>query len=114
MPGRLTLPRPARLRTTREFDRVFRKRQKIDNPLFVIHYAPSGVVRLGISVSRRVAPQAVARNRIRRRVRESFRAQRELLPSHDFVVQARPAAARASTGELREALDLLWQRIIES
>lgn len=114
MRGRLGLPQPARLRTARDFDRVFRNRQKIDNPLFVIHHAPSDQARLGLVVSRRVARQAVSRNRIRRGIRETFRMHRHRLPPRDYIVQARQAAAQSGAKEMRAALDQLWDRMIDS
>ena len=61
-----------------------------------------GVPRLGLSVSKKVGT-AVARNRVRRRLKETFRSSpSELLGEADFVVSARPAAAEASFEELGE------------
>ncbi len=103
-------PRSARLLTGREFRRVFDQRKASGNALFRIHYAPAASARLGVAVSKRVSPKAVIRNRIRRQVRESFRLIRTELAPCDYIVLARPAAARATPDELRKALDQLWQR----
>lgn len=57
--------------------------------------SPAGQARLGVTVSRRVGG-AVARNRIKRLVREVFRKNRAALGVPlDVVVIARPAAAEA-------------------
>ena len=66
--------------------------------------------RLGLAVSRKTAPKAVDRNRIKRLVRESFR-QAPALPPEDLVVIARPAAREADSSTLRTSLDQHWQRL---
>lgn len=63
-----------------------------------------GAAKLGLAVSRRVGG-AVARNRVKRRVREWFRQARSKLPPRtDWVVIARAGAAgldqRATDAEL--------------
>lgn len=70
----------------------------------------NATARLGISVSKRVAAQAVERNRIKRIARESFRRQRLLLPPGDYVLLAQRDAANASSKALSEGLAALWQR----
>lgn len=60
--------------------------------------------RLGITVSKRVG-NAVARNRVKRRIREWFRAEREQLdPRMDLVVIGRSQAAPLSGGEISRQL----------
>jgi len=103
-------PRTARLLSGREFQRVFDHRKACSNPLFRIHHAPAEAARLGLAVSKRVSPKAVVRNRIRRQIRESFRLKRAELAPCDYIVLARPAAATATSTEVRTALDQLWQR----
>ncbi len=110
MPGRLDLPRQARLLAGSAFSRVFATRKARSNRYFTIHYAPADKPRLGMAVSRRVSNKAVVRNRIRRQIRESFRHQRALVKAMDYVVVARKAAADVDNAGLREALDQLWQR----
>lgn len=110
MPGRLSHPRSARLLKGAEFKAVFDQRRVIANDLFRIHYADGDEPRLGMAVSKRVSPRAVARNRIRRQIRESFRLIRPRLAPLDFVILAKPAAARTESAELRRSLNQLWQR----
>lgn len=60
--------------------------------------------RLGITVSRKVG-SAVVRNRVKRQVREWFRAARpRLRPGIDLVVIGRSAAARLARGEAKGIL----------
>ena len=69
-----------------------------------------GAPRLGLAVAVRAAGGAVARNRLRRIIRESFRLHREALPSLDLVVSARPQARAAAPEALRASLAALWRR----
>lgn len=109
MPGRLQLPRQARVLAGAEFTRVFATRKARGNRYFTIHFAPADAPRLGLAVSRRVSNRAVERNRIRRQIRESFRHQRAHLKAMDYVVVARQPATGLDNSGLREALDQLWQ-----
>lgn len=77
--------------------------------------------RLGLAVSRKVAQKAVARNRIKRIIRESFRKehgtgggteQGELhLPPRDYVVLPTRAAATISNDRMRQSLTGHWNTL---
>ncbi|HLR86738.1 MAG TPA: ribonuclease P protein component [Wenzhouxiangella sp.] len=110
MTRRHGLPRTARLLSGRQFKAVFAGRLSCGNRFFRIFHQPSDQPRIGLAVSRRVAPRAVDRNRIRRCIRETFRLRRARLEPRDYVVTARPAAAGESRSTLARALDELWQR----
>jgi len=69
--------------------------------------------RLGVTVARRVSPRAVARNRIKRQIRESFRRHQHLLAGMSIVVTAQRAADIKANGELQSSLDKHWQRVAE-
>ena len=73
----------------------------------------AGAPRLGLAVAVRVAGGAVARNRLRRLIRESFRLRQHELPAVDLVVSARPAARAASAEALRASLAALWKKVSE-
>jgi ribonuclease P protein component len=68
------------------------------------------VARLGLTVSRRVAKNAVDRNRLKRLARESFRLQ-SALATCDYVVLAKAGAADAERAPLRESLDRHFARL---
>lgn len=81
-----------------------------------MHALPNtiGKPRLGLSVSKKVGT-AVERNRVRRRLREIFCSSAEGLPGElDFVISARPAAAKATFEELNEEFLRSLHRFAES
>jgi ribonuclease P protein component len=107
------LRRTARLRDPRDFQRVNRTGVRRASAHFVAVIAPSRAdegPKLGLAVSRRVG-NAVARNRVKRRVREWFRRARPgLARSTDWVVIARAGAAELDAAEVAAELGSLAAR----
>jgi ribonuclease P protein component len=95
-------PRRGRLSRSADFDRVYRQGRSHANRLLVLYAFPRGddePPRLGLSVSRKVGG-AVERNRVKRLVREAFRAAAPELPAGlDVVVVARPDALEVAERE---------------
>jgi ribonuclease P protein component len=67
--------------------------------------------RLGLAIATRTFGSAVARNRIKRITRESFRLNQHSLPAVDVTVAARDAARHATARDLRASLDQHWKSI---
>ncbi|UNK48250.1 ribonuclease P protein component [Lysobacter sp. S4-A87] len=104
-------PRTARVRARSDFDRIFQHGRRVALPVLALHWqASENAPRLGLAVSRKVDPHAVGRNRIKRVLRTTFRQIRGELAAGDYVVVARPAAARSTGPELAAALRGLLQR----
>ena len=83
------------------------------HPLLVLYAVPNAqdASRLGISVGKRVARQAVLRNRVRRRVGEAVRLRYgRLAVGHDLLFIARGPSAQAGWAELSDAVDELLRR----
>jgi ribonuclease P protein component len=98
-----------RLRSRRDFERLTREGERRSAGALIVFLGrgprrgrddAGPRPRLGVTASRKVG-DAVVRNRVKRRIREAFRAQRGLLPpGSDLVVIARPAAAALGGREL--------------
>lgn len=73
---------------------------------FYIARRPAGVPRLGILISRKHAPRATDRNRIKRCIREAFRLEQEHLGPVDLLVRP-PYAWRESNAALATLRKLL-------
>ena len=102
-----SFPKSLRLRTRREFLAVQDggKTKQVTAACLVALALPNGTehARLGLTVSSKVG-NAVTRNRIRRHLREWFRAHRSELPKgHDVVIIARSSAAEATGAALQHA-----------
>ena len=75
------LPKSAKLRRPVEFSRVYAERIKVGDGHLLVFGAENtdGLTRIGLSVSKKHG-NAVARNRIKRLLREAFRLERHALP----------------------------------
>jgi ribonuclease P protein component len=116
-PGSKRFPARVRLTKPAEFQRVFKQcRYRAGNRWMTVLATPNvlGSPRLGLAISRKVARTAVARNRIKRLVRESFRHNRELICPLDIVVLGRSGIATQTNDTLNTALEKLWKQLIES
>ena len=70
--------------------------------------------RLGLAIATRTCGTAVARNRIKRLTRESFRMNQHTLPTVDVTVAVRDGARLAAAGELRDSLAKHWRSIAQA
>lgn len=95
------------------FRRLYAKGQSAAGPVLAVYCRRTrgGVTRLGITVSTKVG-NAVVRNRVRRRIRESYRTnEAKLLPGYDVVIVARARSAEARYGEIERELLRLFGRL---
>ena len=108
-------PQKERLRKRREFLAVYERGAKVQAAYFVLYILENDLPhhRLGVTVSRKIGP-SVARNRIKRQLREVFRTNKRAISIPcDVVVNAKRSAATSSSQKIQE--DILgafdrWQR----
>jgi ribonuclease P protein component len=107
--------RRQRLLTPAAFEAVYARGVRVTDACFAVNAAPNTAMhaRLGLSIGAKAVGNAVARNRVKRVVRESFRLAAATLGSLDVVVGARNGARTAHNAQLRESLDGLWNKIRE-
>jgi len=107
--------RSERLLHSEDYRTTIAKRCRSDDQLFTVFAArrPTGGARLGITVSRRVSTKAVRRNRLKRRVRESFRYHKQPLAGLDLVVIARQEANETGRLQIDRSLFVHWIRVRE-
>jgi len=103
---RFGLARWERIRKRQEFLDVTQNGQKYHTPHFIVFLKPNpqGLLRLGVTVSRRVG-KAVKRNRVKRLLREFFRLHKYQLPKgYDIVIVAKPKAVTLTYHGVAEEL----------
>jgi ribonuclease P protein component len=107
-----------RLSRSRDFDTVYRQGTSVSTRYLTLHWFPrdedaDGEPRLGLAVPRAVGP-AVARNRVKRVLREGWKKLLPDVPSgRDYVLVARPGLAEPAqargaewvVAEIAEALE---------
>ncbi len=102
-----------RLRSKLQFDAIYAGGRRLDDRFFGLRVKPNGLdhPRIGLAVAIKTMGNAVARNRLRRLVRESFRLAQHDLPPVDIVVAAKNPSREAPAPTLRASLAALWQRV---
>jgi ribonuclease P protein component len=115
VPVRQRFTRPQRLLKAAAFGAVYARRLRVVDDNFAVNALPNdlGHARLGLSIGGKAVGNSVARNRVKRQVRESFRRAAGELGGIDVVVGARNGARTAHNAQLRESLDGLWKKIRE-
>lgn len=106
-------PRSARLLRRRDYERVFDGAVRSRDAGFTVLAVAScrEHARLGLAVSKRQVRSAVERNRLKRRIRESFRRERALLAGLDLVVMAKREAGSWSGEAVFASLARHWDSV---
>lgn len=106
-----------RLQRRADFQRLYDHGRRARGNLLTVVMLPQPQepwCRAAYVISRKVAPKAVARNLLRRRLREALRTlrrERELDGPADLILIAAPAAAEATYAQLRDELQTLLGRL---
>ena len=103
------MERRYRLKKNRAFQYVYRKGHSVACRNLVMLLAPGRDLKIGFSVSKKTG-NAVARNRIKRRLRECFRPYLGDVKTGLYVIVARPSAAEAAFDDLKRDVRYLLKK----
>lgn len=110
----LSFPKSHRLLKPGDYGKVFNDvRIRVPHRNFLILATPNslGHARIGLVFSKKNLKLAVQRNRVKRRVRETFRLQPEL-PGLDIIVLGRQGLAQLDNQTVTATLNDLWSRLV--
>jgi len=110
-----SLPKNAKLLKATDFNHVFDKPIRSSDRYFTVLARPNKLshARLGMAFAKKRVKLAVARNRLKRISRESFRIiqlAKKTLPA-DFIILAGAQCAKASNEQLFHSLEQHWQQL---
>nr|WP_147171326.1 ribonuclease P protein component [Pseudomonas sp. SJZ079] len=109
--------REKRLLTPRQFKAVFDSpsgKAPGKNVLLLARNNELDHPRLGLVIGKKSVKLSVERNRLKRQIRESFRANQENLIGWDIVVVARKGLGDLENAELAQQFGKLWKRLARS
>lgn len=100
------------IKENRDFTRLYKSGKFYSSDCLILYVRKNRLDqnRLGVTVSKKVG-KAVVRNRVRRRIKESYREiESRISASYDFVVVARGKAAECDYKKIRSALIYLMRK----
>lgn len=105
--------RSQRILKPAEFRHVFAGADKLTSRHFIVLSRMNNAAhaRLGLAVAKKRLRLAVQRNRVKRLIREQFRAQAERLPHLDLVFMVRSGLERRTGTELAAELKHLFNKL---
>ncbi|MBV1914649.1 MAG: ribonuclease P protein component [Pseudomonadales bacterium] len=109
-------PRNSRLNSPTDFDRVFKETDfKVSNRflLLLARTNQTEQARLGLIVGKKKIGHAVDRNRVKRRLRESFRVKQAELLDLDIIALVRSDSGPKEDNQLSMQIGALFDRLID-
>lgn len=106
-------PRCLRLLSAAEFKAVFADANKVGDKYLTLlaRMNERGHPRLGMAISRKSVRRAVARNRIKRQLREYVRLHQEEIGSLDLVVLCKPGVEKLDKRAIRDSINACFERL---
>lgn len=100
------------LKNTSEFSKVYKRGKSYADKNLVVYVLPNQLdhIRIGFSISKKVG-NSVVRNRVRRLIKESFRANFSYLSGYDVVIIARVHSNQVDFHEIGRSLKYVFRKL---
>lgn len=100
-----------RLLNKSDYHFVFQKPNKVVTPEFIFLYRKNKLThaRLGLALSKKSVAKSHDRNRLKRKLRETFRTKQ--LPGVDVIILARRGVETIERSKLTNRLDKAWDKL---
>lgn len=110
-----SFPKQNRLLKGRDFKAVKGTKLSVSSPYLLFLAKPNMLKqpRLGLAIAKKHLKLAVARNRVKRIIRESFRQHRQQLPDLDIIVFARSNINQLNRKELHQCIEKSWLQLAQ-
>ncbi len=96
-----------------EIKRLFKEGKKISGEYIAVRYMDTGEKKIGVGASGRIKSKPF-RNRIRRRLRELFRLNWDILPDYHIFMVGQSVAAEVEWEKLKEDFLKLVEKMKDS
>ncbi len=105
-------PRSLHICKSKEFTAIYTGK-RVSGSMFIIYYKILGSIgKAGFTVSKKVSKSAVERNKLKRRLREIYRRNKNVLPANvSIIIRVLPQAAGADFNEIKNEVLSLFKVI---
>ena len=111
---KFVLPKNEILRDKKEFNRIFSIGRWVKGRFLVLYFLPSEERKVGFAVSKKVSTN-VEKNRIRRRLRELYRLNKDLFPENGhFIILGFKDVSDCSWSDLQRDLRTALRELREN
>jgi len=107
------LPQENRLKKKKEFEAVFKGGRIVRGNNFFLKYLANGTdkTKIGFIVSKKISKKAVERNRVKRRLREAFRAKKQDIKlGLSIIIMTAPSIKGITFEEIQKEADVLLEK----